>query len=156
MSLKYMLVRGAFISFCCTSCAVIPDMPPDLALPVHDIILHAACELRAALISIRQTNPSFKSSSWAIAISLTPKIDTELSIRGGLTGKTAAGTPLRFGSWILGAAPGVEMDSKGHRDGSASYSLHASQLLDAKKYPLQCDNSSVTYHVLARNLGIQD
>ena len=100
----------------CAHCAAVPDMPPDYMLPVRDIVLHAACELRTALHEVNKTYPGFDAAHWAIGITLTPKVDTEVSLRAGLTGKsTSIANPGFFNSWIIGSGPGAEYDSKGHK-----------------------------------------
>ena len=133
-------------------------MPPDFLLPVQQIVLHTACELRFALRDISVSHPEFLQNEWAIAISLTPKIDTEVSLRAGLTGKsTSSSTKPFFNTWIVGGAPGAEYDMKGHTDGSAAYTMTSTDLLDKNdKHPLECDTSSTAYNALARYLGIRD
>jgi hypothetical protein len=145
-------------AFAISSCAAVPGMPPDFALPVQQIVLHAVCELRFALRDLSTEYPSFTKRKWAIAITLTPKIDTEASLRAGLTGKnTAATAPRYFNTWSVGNAPGAEYDLKGHTDGSAAYNVTSTVLLDVtNKYPLDCDTSSTAYHALTKYLGIRD
>ena len=138
-------------------CAVTPGMPPDFLLPVQQIVLHAACELRGALREIRVSHPSFLNHQWAISITLTPKVDTDVSLRAGLTGKSRSVASRFFNTWSAGNAPGAQYDMKGHTDGSAAYSVRSIDLLDdANKIPLNCDTSSPVYHALARQLGIRD
>ena len=141
----------------CAHCAAVPDMPPDYMLPVRDIVLHAACELRTALHEVNKTYPGFDAAHWAIGITLTPKVDTEVSLRAGLTGKsTSIANPGFFNSWIIGSGPGAEYDSKGHKDGSVKYSLSSAKLLDDRAFPLNCNTTTENYHALVRALGIQD
>jgi hypothetical protein len=137
-------------------CAQVPGMPPDYMLPVQDIVLHAACELRTSLTEIKTAHPSFLAHPWAISIGVTPKIDADLSLRAGLTGKSSSVTVPYFNTWVVGSAPGAQYDMKGHTDGGVSYSIKSSELLDEKKYPLNCDRSSAKYHALASQLGIHD
>jgi hypothetical protein len=138
------------------SCAAIPQMPPDYTLPISEIIHHAVCELRFAFQDIGQTNPNFGANSWAISVTLTPKVESELSARAGLTGKTNVNTQKFFNSWVVGAAPGAEVDVKGHRDGTVAYVIHSRDLLNEKKFPLVCDIGTSHYHELANNLGIRN
>jgi hypothetical protein len=140
------------------NCATPPGMPPDFLLPVQQIVLHTACELRFALRAIALDHPSFLKEQWAIAITLTPKIDTEAALRAGLTGKsTSSATRPFFNTWSVGNAPGAEYDLKGHTDGGASYTLTSTALLDKKnEYPLQCDTASTAYNTLTQYLGVRD
>jgi hypothetical protein len=137
-------------------CAQVPQMPPDALLPVREIVLNAACELRASLLELRRAHSAFLNHPWAISISVTPKIDSELSLRAGLTGKSTTLARPYSNTWIGGAAPGVEYDMKGHTDGIAAYNLKSEQLLDEVGFPLKCDRSSATYNALAAQLGIYD
>jgi hypothetical protein len=138
-------------------CALSPGMPPDFLLPVQQIVLHSACELRLALREISISHPSFLNHQWAISISLTPKIDTETSLRAGLTGKSTSGSAPFFNTWSVGNAPGTEYDMKGHTDGAAAYALRSEDLLDkGNTLPLNCDVSSPAYNALAHHLGIRD
>jgi hypothetical protein len=137
-------------------CAQVPKMPGDFMLPVQEIVLHAACELRFALQDARIEHPSFLAHPWAISISVTPKVDSEVSLRAGLTGKSSSVTVPFFNTWAVGAAPGAEYDMKGHTDGGVSYVVKSGQLLDDKTYPLPCRRESASYHALASGLGIYD
>jgi len=150
------LFFGMFAVSGLAGCATLPDMPPDYALPVREIILHAVCELRFALQAIEVSNPDFHADQWAIAITLTPKVDTELSARAGLTGKSSSKTVPFFNTWAIGGAPGAQYDMKGHKDGTAKYVVHSRELLNDKKHPLNCETSTSNYHALAGQLGIQD
>jgi hypothetical protein len=139
-----------------SGCAQVPKMPPDFMLPVREIVLNAACELRASLLEIKYRHPSFLNHPWTISISVTPKIDSEVSLRAGLTGKSSSVSVPFFNTWAVGSGPGAEYDMKGHTDGGVSYSVKSAQLLDEPGYPLPCDRSSPTYNALAAQLGIYD
>jgi hypothetical protein len=45
---------------------------------------------------------------------------------------------------------------KGHTDGSVSYSMKSTQLLDPERYPLECNPNTERYHALASQLGVAD
>jgi hypothetical protein len=138
-------------------CATPPGMPPDFLLPVQQIVLHSVCELHFALEDISISHPSFLKTTWAIAITLTPKIDTEGALRAGLTGKsTSLSNAKFFNTWSVGNAPGAEYDIKGHTDGTAVYLTKSTILLDKAKHPVNCDTSSTAYNALTRYLGIRD
>lgn len=138
-------------------CAQVPGMPPDSMLPVQEIVLHTACELRSSLIEIKLKHPSFLAHPWAVSVTVTPKIDSELSLRAGLTGKSSSVTTAPyFNTWAIGTGPGAEYDMKGHTDGAVSYSMETSQLLNETAYPLNCERASEKYHALASQLGIYD
>jgi len=126
-------------------------------LPIQQIVLHSVCELHFALKDISVSHPAFLNTSWAISITLTPKIDTEGALRAGLTGRsTSLSTAKWFNTWSVGNAPGAEYDIKGHTDGTAVYLTKSTILLDKTKPPVNCDTSSTAYHSLTQYLGIRD
>ncbi|WMT76313.1 hypothetical protein [Bradyrhizobium sp. Ash2021] len=137
-------------------CAQVPGMPGNFMLPVREIVAHAVCELRFALQDAKIYHPSFLAHPWAISITVTPKVDSEVSLRAGLTGKSSSVSVPFFNTWVAGAGPGAEYDMKGHTDGGVSYIVKSGQLLDDSKYPLPCRRDSASYHALASNLGIYD
>jgi hypothetical protein len=139
-------------------CAAPPGMPPDFMLPVQQIVLHSVCELRFALRGLSISHPQFLQTNWAVSITLTPKVDTQGTMRAGLTGKsTSLPAPKFFNNWTIGTAPGAAYDMRGHTDGTAAYLLTSATLLDREnKYPLDCDTSSAAYHALTRYLGIRE
>lgn len=138
-------------------CSAVPGVPPPALLPVDDIILNASCELRFALMGVGQRHPAFLADEWAISLTLAPKVDTDLSLRAGLTGKsTSSASAKYFNTWVVGSGPGLEYDMKGHTDGQAVFKMTSTQLLDPVKYPLPCETNSSRYHALARVLGIED
>ena len=61
-----------------SSCAIMPDLPPDWALPMQEILLHSACELQYGLREIdgRVIKSRFDARNWKIA--LTPEAMFEM------------------------------------------------------------------------------
>ncbi|WFU26768.1 hypothetical protein QA649_11325 [Bradyrhizobium sp. CB1717] len=141
------------------ACSVIPDLPDEFEMPVQGILHNAVCELHWAFedLSDPVRFPNFKADQWAAAISLSPKVDVELSARLGLTGKSTTDPKvLRYVTWTLGTSPGLEYDVKGHRDGSASFSLHSSQLLFRNGFSLpNCDRPGPDAFESRQYLGVQ-
>ncbi|WP_375786912.1 hypothetical protein ACE10Z_04830 [Bradyrhizobium sp. Pha-3] len=141
------------------ACSVIPDLPDEFEMPVQGILHNAVCELHWAFEDLSDPNrfPNFKADQWAAAISLSPKVDVELSARLGLTGKSTTDPKiLRYVTWTLGTSPGLEYDVKGHRDGSASFSLHSSQLLFRNGFNLpNCDRPGPDAFESRQFLGVQ-
>jgi hypothetical protein len=143
-----------------TGCSTIPDLPREWEMPVQEIMLHATCELREAFISIasdpRYTN--FHAKEWALNITLTPKVDTQLQSIFGYTGKSTTNPKiLRFVTWTLGTNPGIRGEVDGHKDGAVTFPLRSKQLLDVKKYPLfGCEEIRLTAHALKQYLGIRE
>src|ERR1700716_3026097 len=92
------LVPGVFI----IGCSVIPDIPPDFALPVREILSQTACELQDAFLSL-DSSPDFRrfnARKWLITMSLAPKVDTDVNANGGWTRKNPfSGNPSRFTTW---------------------------------------------------------
>ena len=156
-------VRFAFgLAACasCLSCSAIPDLPNDYQLPVQDILQHTACELRGAFKDLSQKKyESFGAGGWLVAVAVTPKADREATAGVGLTGKSTTDTAANyFTTWALGSsgAPGFQANVKGTRNANVTYNMTSADLLNEKKYPLECKRSHPNYHELARHLGIKE
>lgn len=142
--------------------AVVPPLPPDVQFPAKEILRYAACELRQGYRELKGKYPNFKVAEYAIAVQLQPKADAQLTGRAGLTGKSTSVPRRYFTSWVLGAAPGggagggpgAGIDVKGHQDGSATYQVKSSRLMN--EVSLDCENWSPAYHALTQNLGIRE
>ena len=140
-------------------CAPIAAMPSEREVPVQDILTSALCELRVAFIRLSDKTlyPNFKAGEWAAAVSLTPKVDTDLDLRFSLTEKST--TALKQSNliiWTLGS-PGTEIDLKTHRDGSVSYTFHTSELLKPNpQADRECSERSRFAHSLAQYHGIYE
>lgn len=143
-----------------SGCSTIPDLPREWEMPVQEIMLHATCELREAFIGIARDPryANFHAKEWALNITLTPKVDTQLQSIFGYTGKsTTSPKILRFVTWTLGTNPGIRGEVDGHTDGAVTFPLKSKQLLDEKKYPLfGCGEIRRTAHALKQYLGIRE
>lgn len=140
-----------------SACAIMPDLPPDWALPMREILLHSACELQLALVDIRRDvkKQLFDPGSWKIAITLNPKVDADIQPGAGLTRKQPfASGVTRFSNWVIGSGNGITSDMRGQRTGSVDFLLDSEKLLMDKRLP--CDRESVHYHSLTKHLGIRD
>jgi hypothetical protein len=145
---------AAIIGSLSGACSIIPSLPPDFALPVQDILLHTACELQEALISLDTPEfKRFKARQWSIAVSLQPRVDTGLNVSGGWTRKNPfLGNPTTFTTWAI-SAPGLLFDVKAWRSGGVSFNFKSSAaLMNDKRLP--CDVSTPSYHALAQHLGV--
>ena len=151
-----MLARSAILvaAMSLSGCASpIPDLSNEYDLPIQAILTHAVCELNTAFHDLK-TVKGFKADQWAISISLTPKIDTEFTANLGASGKsTTNAKALNYITWTLGTT-GLQFDFKGHRDGSVSFLVHSSQLLD-NKHPVSCPPAD-TPNALMQKLGIEE
>ena len=146
------------VAIALANCTTPPSLPHDASLPIKKILRQSICELRTAFADIQkqnkgQANPRFAADKWAVGITLTPKTDTETSLRAGLTGKSSSANSF-FNSWQLGSGSGGQFDFKGHRDGSILYTVHSAQLLDEKNYPLDCNFDPAANHMLTSNFDI--
>jgi hypothetical protein len=133
-----------------------PDLPPDWALPMQQIVLHSACELQAALRGLDgRTNPAqFDARAWTIKVTLNPKMDADFQPGAGLSRKSPLGANLtRSANYIIGPGNGVTFDMKGDRNGSIDFKFDSGTLIDDKNLP--CDRDTPSYHVLTEHLGIQ-
>jgi hypothetical protein len=134
-------------------CASLPDLPGDIELPVKEIILHSACELRDTFRSL--TAPEFKrfkAEQWLISVTLTPKVDTSLTFGGAWTRRDAPAS--RLVTWVFGTGPGIQYEAKGQRSGAATYSIKSKQLIEDKSMP--CDRDTPSWHALTRELRVAD
>jgi hypothetical protein len=137
-------------------CVAIPDLPPEPLLPVQEILKHTICELHYAFVEANAVAPEFDAKHWLIGVSLTPKVDTDVSVHAGLTGKNDISSAAKFvTSWFLGSSPGAQFNAKGHRDGSVTFNVD-SKLLVVPRLPLDCNTQAPSYHVLATNLKIRE
>jgi hypothetical protein len=140
-----------------SGCAIMPDLPPDWALPMREILLHSACELQWALrdIDTHVKKTHFDSRSWKIIITLNPKIDADIQPGAGLTRRDPmAATAKRFSNLVLGTGNGVTADVRGQRTGTVDFTLDSSKLLDNRALP--CDRDTPSYHALTKYLGIAE
>jgi len=69
------------------ACAIMPDLPPDWAMPQQEILHHSACEIQTALVFLHAYPPPksvFVATDWTVRISLNPKIDADIAPSAGL------------------------------------------------------------------------
>jgi hypothetical protein len=153
-----LIFSGVAVFF--SGCAMVPDLPPEAEMPVQEIMMHAVCELRVAFqdMALDKRYASFKAAEWSLNITLTPKVDTQLQMSFGYTGKsTTDKSVLRFVTWTLGTSPGIRVDVEGHRDGAVTFPIRSQQLLDGRKYPIYgCEDLLRTAHALSQYLGIRE
>jgi hypothetical protein len=134
------------------ACAVIPDIPPDFALPVRAIVAQTSCELHDAFLAI-DAMPElkrFKAKQWQVSISLLPRTEIDLTASGGLTRRTLS-HPLRFTTWTLNG-PGVQLDDKGIRSSGINYNFVSEKLMADRT--LVCPPEYLSIDSLAQHLGV--
>jgi hypothetical protein len=135
-----------------SGCAIVPDVPPDFALPVKAILAQTACELQYAF-SYLDSQPQlqrFKAKKWLVTVLLQPKIDTEVTASGGFTRKTLK-SPTTFTSWAVNG-PGIQSDDKSDRTSGVYYNFKSSDLMVDKT--LRCPPEYQAIHQLAQHLGV--
>lgn len=145
-------VCAALLGAALAGCAVVPEIPPDFALPVRAIVAQAACELRDAFVAI-DAMPEFKrfkAKQWQVNITLLPRVEVGLNASGGLTRRTLAST-VRFTTWAL-SGPGAQLDDKGIRSSGITYSFVSGNLMADRS--LICPPDYPSIHVLAQHLGV--
>jgi hypothetical protein len=133
-------------------CTSIPSLPEEGELPVQEIVTSATCELREAFARLadKKRHPNFRADEWAASISLTPKVDTDLGVNFSLTRRFPLIT------WTLGN-PGIELDVRGRRDGSATFVLHSSDLLKKNaRADQQCAERLRAAHALTQYHGVYE
>jgi hypothetical protein len=155
------LVTGVSCSVIVAACAIMPSVPTDYEFPIKEILRYTACELAIGYQDLYKRYPNFDASAYAIAVSMQPKLDREVTGNLGLTGKSSL-TQSIFNSWTLGAfsaggAPGAGIDVRGHQDGKVTYNVPSAKFVDPK-HPirLDCGDWSPAYPTLVSNLGIRD
>ena len=132
-----------------------PDLPPDWALPMQEILLHTACELQGALRSLDgRTNPKqFDAKAWNIKVTLNPKMDADVQPGLGLTQRFGS-SATRFSNLVIGPGNGVTADMHGNRTGSVDFKFDSAALIKDEKLP--CDAETASYHSLTKHLGIRN
>src|ERR1700730_4390386 len=142
------MLRGALatvLSVATSGCAFMPDLPPDWALPMQEILVHSACELQWALRDIDQrVNKShFDARGWTITITLNPKVDADIQPGAGLTRKDPFTTGAqRFSTLVLGSGNGVNADVRGQRTGSVDFTFDSASLIADTGLPCYRDSPS--------------
>ena len=122
-------------------CSFAPDIPPDFALPVRDILAQTACELQASFIYLDSYGEfaKFNPKQWLVTINIAPKVDTDLN--GGLGGTRVSpyiGKPIRYTTWNI-SGPGLQLDGKGERSSAINFTFTSSKLMADSS--LQCPPS---------------
>jgi hypothetical protein len=133
-------------------CALVPDVPPDFALPVKAILAQTACELQHAFI-VLDSKPElkrFKAKKWLVTVALAPKTDTEVTLSGGATRKSLSNAA-RFTTWSL-SGPGIQSDDKSERSSSINFNFKSAALMADKT--LRCPPDYPSIHQLAQHLGV--
>jgi hypothetical protein len=157
MAVSARALLSAWIAVSASSCAMMPDLPPDWALPMQEVLLHSACELQAALRGLDgRTNPKqFDARAWTIKITLNPKVDADIQPGAGLGRRVPVNTKAaRFGNFVLGTGNGATLDMKGDRTGSVDFKFDSASLIDDTKLP--CEYEAASYHALTKYLGIRN
>jgi hypothetical protein len=133
-----------------------PDIAPDWALPMREIMLHSACELQDALGTLDHEIPSelFNARNWKIAITINPKSEADIVPGAGLTRKVPATATTRFSNWVVGTGNGVTLDMRGNRTGSVDFNFDSEKLILDSGLP--CERETISYHALTKNLGVKD
>jgi hypothetical protein len=133
-------------------CAVVPDVPPDFALPVQAILAQTACELQYAFLVLdsRPELKRFKARKWLVTVALAPKTDTEVTLSGGFTRKSLSNAT-RFTTWSV-SGPGIQSDDKSERSSSVNFNFKSSELMADKT--LRCPPDYPAVHQLAQHLGV--
>jgi len=139
----------------CGGCGFLnPMAPPDFALPMQEIVVHAACELQFALRSLDAPEYArFNARNWLVTVTINPKTDADVAPGIGFNRTVPSqNNPIRFSSWVIGAAPGIQLEVRGDNTSSTDFTFKSGDLINDNT--LQCDVASQSYHVLAQHLGI--
>jgi hypothetical protein len=137
-------------------CAILPDIPPDWALPVREIILHTACELKFSLIDLQPISDPrrFDPTAWTIKVTLNPKADADISPGAGLTRRFPPTGGTTFSNLVIGPGNGVTTEMKGSHYGSVDFKFDSGALMNDAGLP--CETATPSYHMLTKLLGIHD
>jgi len=138
------------------ACAIMPDLPPDWALPQSEVIHHSACEIQSALRFFDQYPPPksvFVARNWTIRLSLNPKVDADIVPGAGLTRRQPTKTSAtRFANLVLGSGNGVTAELRGDRTGNLDFVFDSSKLIDDSS--LDCVHEPFSLHSLTKSIGI--
>jgi hypothetical protein len=138
-------------------CAIMPDLPPDWAMPQSEIVLHSACEIQSALRAIEQDRSSkktFNPDGWTVKITLNPKVDADIAPGVGFTRRQPTkSAAVRFANLVLGSGNGASADLHGTRTGNLDFVLDSAKL---KKDELGCEHEPFLLHSLTKSIGIED
>jgi hypothetical protein len=150
---------AVWIAMPAVGCSMIPQTPPDFALPMREILMHTSCELQAALRRLAsRKSDRFKAREWIIRVSLKPRTEADITPGVGFTRNAPNAlkimNPVRLTKWIFGGGPGIQLDLRGTRDSSVDFAFDSSELIDDKH--LACNIDTPTFHALAQHLGIGD
>src|SRR5258708_4887815 len=113
---RIVMPMAAGVGTLLAGCVVMPDLPPDWALPMQEIVLHSACELQYGLREIdgRVIKSRFDTRNWKIALTLNPKIDADIQPGAGLTRKDPfTSGAQRFVTWVAGPGNGATAEMRG-------------------------------------------
>jgi hypothetical protein len=143
------------LSLSVSGCAIMPDLPPDWALPMQEILLHTACELQDALRDVKgRIDPKqFDAAGWNIKVTLNPKVDADIQPGVGMTRRQLKPTS-RFSNFVIGGGNGATMEMKGNRTGSVDFKFDSEALINDKSLP--CDSATPSYHSLTKQLAIRE
>src|SRR5262245_59211223 len=138
------------------ACAIVPDFPPDWALPMQEILLHTTCELQQALRDIDglTNRKQFDPGGWTIKVTLNPKVDLDIAPGAGLTRRVPTVGGTRFTTWIAGAGNGLTYEMKGNKAGSVDFKFDSAALIVDNNVP--CETETLSYHSLTKYLGIRE
>src|ERR1700726_3146200 len=137
------VTQFALISLFSGACSIMPDLPPDLALPMREIVLYSACSLQDALRTFDTPQyKRFNAQKWLITVSLSPKVDLDVMPGFGLTRKVPTVNLVRQTTWALGP-PGAQLDVKTERSGAVGFVFKSPELI--KDNTLPCEYASPTY-----------
>jgi hypothetical protein len=155
-----LLTRSFLAAASCTlgACAVMPDLPPDWAMPEQEIVHHSACEVQSALRYLATYPPPksvFVPKDWTVKLSLNPKVDADISAGAGLTSKSPGTSgATRFVNWVVGGPNGATAETKGQRTGNLDFVFDAANLIADQS--LDCENEPFSAHSLTKKIGIED
>ena len=138
-------------------CAIMPDLPPDWAMPQREIVLHSACEVQSALRFVAQNKPPktvFDPDGWTVKITLNPKVDADIAPGAGVTRRQPTQTnAVRFANLVLGGSNGATAEMRGERTGSLDFVFDS---LDLIRDDLGCELEPFRLHSLTKSIGIED
>jgi hypothetical protein len=137
-------------------CAIMPDLPPDWALPQSEVIHHSACEIQTALRFFDRYPPPksvFVARNWTIRLSLNPKVDADIVPGAGLTRRQPTkSTATRFANLVVGSGNGITAELRGDRTGNLDFVFDSAKLIDDDS--LDCANEPFSLHSLTKSIGI--
>lgn len=150
-------MRRVFIGMACvalSSCAVVPELPPEEQVKIADIVRTVKCELHDAVVQSlknKSERPSsgadFSFKDWVAGVQLTMKVQEG----AGASADMAFVVPIHLGTFTIGFNGGVAGKAT-----ATSQFFFATSLNEVKSYPCGAPTGERAGMTLTGDLGLKE